>query len=75
MRDAQPSTIFLSDYRVPEFLIDSTTLKFELGETNSIVRSVLELRRNPESDAQDAPLQLHGTELDLVDRWPRISPK
>jgi aminopeptidase N len=66
MRDAQPSTIFLSDYRVPEFLIDSTTLKFELGETNSIVRSVLELRRNPESDAQDAPLQLHGTELELV---------
>ncbi|MBQ0796700.1 aminopeptidase N [Zhongshania sp.] len=66
MRDAQPSTIFLSDYRVPEFLIDSTTLKFELGETNSIVRSVLELRRNPESDVQDAPLQLHGTELELV---------
>ncbi|MBW2939631.1 aminopeptidase N [Zhongshania aquimaris] len=66
MRDAQPCTIFLSDYRVPEFLIDSTTLKFELGETNSIVRSVLELRRNPESDSQDAPLQLHGTELELV---------
>ena len=47
MRDAQPSTIYLSDYRVPEFLIDSTSLSFELGEASSIVRSVLELRRNP----------------------------
>lgn len=66
MRDAQPSTIFLSDYRVPEFLIDSTTLTFELGEASSTVRSVLELRRNPDSGVQDAPLQLHGTELELV---------
>ncbi|MFT6551674.1 MAG: aminopeptidase N [Zhongshania marina] len=66
MRDAQPSTIYLSDYRVPEFLIDSTSLSFELGEASSIVRSVLELRRNPESDIQDAPLQLHGTELELI---------
>jgi aminopeptidase N len=66
MRDAQPSTIFLSDYRVPDFLIDSTTLRFELGEASSIVRSVLALRRNPDAASQDAPLQLHGTELELV---------
>jgi aminopeptidase N len=66
MRDAQPSTIFLSDYRVPDFLIDSTTLRFELGEASSLVHSVLALRRNPDAAAQDTPLQLHGTALELV---------
>lgn len=66
MRDAQPSTIFLSDYRVPDFLIDSTTLRFELGEATSTVCSVLTLRRNPDAATQDAPLQLHGSELELI---------
>ncbi|WP_269619310.1 aminopeptidase N [Zhongshania sp. BJYM1] len=66
MRDAQPSTIFLSDYRVPDFLIDSTTLRFELGEDSSLVSSVLALRRNPDAKTSDAPLQLHGTELELI---------
>jgi aminopeptidase N len=67
MRDAQPRTIRLQDYRVPDFLIDSTELHFALHEDRTVVRSKLTLRRNPalSNDAATAPLQLHGAGLVL----------
>ena len=63
MREAQPRSIYLKDYRVPDFLIDTTELHFALFEEKAIVRSKLALRRNPESDNQNAPLQLDGQDL------------
>ncbi len=67
MRDAQPRSIYLKDYRVPEFLIDQTALRFELGEESTLVYSTLSMRRNPESDAQSSSLALHGAELELLE--------
>ena len=66
MRDAQPSTIYLSDYQVPAYLIDTTALVFELGEESTQVSSQLHIRRNPASTISSAPLALHGTELTLI---------
>jgi aminopeptidase N len=66
MRDAQPSTIYLSDYQVPDFLIDSTELSFDLGEDCSLVTSRLNIRRNPAALDQSAALALHGTALELI---------
>ena len=66
MRDAQPSTIYLSEYQVPAYLIDTTELVFELGEDSTHVTSQLHIRCNPASTVNDAPLALHGTELELV---------
>ena len=65
MRDAQPRTIRLQDYRVPDFLIDTTELHFELHEDRTVVRSRLALRRNPAlpNDGADVPLQLQGVGL------------
>jgi aminopeptidase N len=65
MRDAQPRTIRLQDYRVPDFLIDSTELHFALYEDRTLVRSKLAMRRNPAlpHDGSDAPLQLQGAGL------------
>jgi aminopeptidase N len=65
MRDAQPRTIRLQDYRVPDFLIDSTELHFALHEDRTVVRSKLALRRNPAlpNDEADAPLRLQGSGL------------
>ena len=65
MRDAQPTTIFLQDYTVPDFLIDTTDLLFSLNEDETEVRSTLSIRRNPEAKNQQAPLVLHGQELAL----------
>lgn len=67
MREGQPSTIYLADYQVPEFLIDETHLRFELWETHSIVRSRLTMRRNPEAGDSQPPLVLHGLELELLE--------
>jgi len=66
MRDAQPSTIYLSDYQVPAYLIDTTELAFELGEDSSLVTSLLHIRRNPAANQLSAALVLHGTELELL---------
>ena len=65
MRDAQPKTIYLTDYQVPEFLIDKTDLDFKLEQTSTLVSAELSMRRNPESTAQQAALVLHGQELQL----------
>lgn len=64
-RDSQPGTIRLSDYRVPPFLVDSTDLVIELGETETTVRSTLAMRRNPRSEDSQALLELHGVDLDI----------
>ncbi len=61
-----PQTTYLKDYRPPAYLIDRVGLTVELGEEESRVRSRLELRRNPDSDERDAPLRLHGEELELL---------
>lgn len=65
MRDAQPRAVYLSDYRVPDFLIDSTELHFLLGDERTRVESRLALRRNPESGESGAALRLDGAELTL----------
>ena len=56
----QPNTIYLKDYRVPEFLIDSVALRFELDEEETLVFATLCMRRNPESHMRNAPLVLNG---------------
>ncbi|MGI9286032.1 MAG: aminopeptidase N [Pseudomonadales bacterium] len=64
MKDAQPRTIYLEDYRPPDFLIETTELRFELAEDHALVHSKLKLRRNATADPQ-AALKLDGQELEL----------
>ncbi|MCP3870359.1 MAG: aminopeptidase N, partial [Gammaproteobacteria bacterium] len=65
LRDA-PNTIYLKDYLPPEFLIDKVDLLFDLGESVVRVKSRLAIRRNPSSDQSNAPLYLHGEQLEPV---------
>ncbi len=65
MRSNQPQTIYLSDYRVPAYLVDTADLRFELFEEGARVHSTLAIRRNPESDVAGAPLELDGDSLVL----------
>ena len=55
----------LADYRAPEFLVDRVALSFELDPGATIVRSRLEMRRNPASAEPTAPLRLDGEALEL----------
>lgn len=67
MRDAQAKTIYLKDYQVPAFLIDVTELHFELGETDTRVRSRLHMRRNPDLlGNRHNTLRLDGQDLQLL---------
>ncbi|MCW8943931.1 MAG: aminopeptidase N [Sedimenticola sp.] len=65
LRDT-PTTIFLKDYQPPEYLIDQVELSFELGETETRVRSALHIRENPASEQASGALFLHGEQLELV---------
>jgi len=65
MKESQGKTVFLRDYRVPDFLIDETHLDFALHEDQTLVASRLLLRRNPASEARQAALVLDGRQLQL----------
>ena len=66
MRDANPQTIYLKDYTVPEYLIDHVDLNFILDEENTRVVSKLTLQRNPQNRSENTELILLGEELELV---------
>lgn len=66
MRDANPQTIYLKDYTVPEYLIHSVALNFALDDENTLVSSRLTLSRNPASQSKDTALTLSGENLKLI---------
>ena len=61
-----PQTVYLKDYRPPAFLIDRVNLHFDLGETETRVRSKLEMRRNPAVSGEEQALYLDGEGLELI---------
>lgn len=65
MKEATPKAVRLGDYRVPDFLIDRTDLRIELGEEFTTVTATLAMRRNPESQNRSRELVLDGCDLDL----------
>jgi aminopeptidase N len=65
MRDAQPGTVYLEDYRPPAFLINRTELHFDLHEDHVLVTSRLHMLRSSEGPL-DCPLELHGQDMDLI---------
>ena len=64
MRTDQDQPIRLSDYRVPDYLIDTVELDVRLSRHATRVRSKLLIRSNPEGRA-GTPLILDGDELVL----------
>ena len=65
MRTSQPKTIYLSEYRVPAFLVDHVDLRFELFEDGARVHSTLTVRRNPDAREGRESLELNGDSLTL----------
>jgi aminopeptidase N len=59
---SKPATIYLKDYKEPDFLIKTVDLTVELGEEETIVTSRLALRRNDEAATK---LSLNGEHLTL----------
>ncbi len=68
MPDTAPQTIYLKDYRPPNWLIDEVHLTFRLHPEHTIVQSRIKFRPNP--DTTDRTFALDGEDLSL--RWARI---
>jgi aminopeptidase N len=66
MRDANPQTIYLKDYQVPDYLIHTVDLNFTLDEQQTRVISRLSLVRNPDSQSSETALVLAGENLKLI---------
>jgi aminopeptidase N len=67
MRTDSAKTIYLKDYRPPDYLVDRVELSFELDDEVTRVTSSLKIRRNPASESVDPPLKLDGEGLRLVE--------
>ena len=65
MRSENPPVIRLSEYRVPDFLIDHVALDFSLEPEATRVISTLSMRRNPEG-LPGTTLELDGDDLSLT---------
>src|SRR5918911_2179551 len=61
MREPQPKTIYLKDYRAPAFRVEEVELDVDIREDHALVRAKLALKRNTEGH-----LVLDGDELELV---------
>ena len=66
MKTVNPQVIQLKDYSVPDFLISTVDLYFDLHEEYAQVSSKLHIKRNPKSVVPQAPLILDGDKLELV---------
>ncbi|EGV52280.1 aminopeptidase N [endosymbiont of Riftia pachyptila (vent Ph05)] len=64
MRSDNPNTIYLKDYQPPAFFIEQIDLSFDLFDSHTLVESRLQLRRNPQREAE--PLVLDGEQLELL---------
>jgi len=62
---AVEQTIYLNDYQVPAYLVDSVSLTFELEPSATLVESTVAYRRNPEAH-DDAALWLDGQDMELL---------
>ena len=65
MKESSPHVIYLQDYQVPAYFVDSIALCFNLGETFTLVTSTVSYSRNTESEAA-AILELDGEQLELL---------
>jgi aminopeptidase N len=66
MRTDNAKTIYLKDYRPPEYLVDQVSLSFDLREEVTEVACELALRLNPACEQLAPPLQLEGEGLQLI---------
>ncbi|QEI12622.1 aminopeptidase N [Cellvibrio japonicus] len=66
MNAPAPKTIYLKDYQVPDYLIDTTDLNVDIHDGYTLVSCMLALRRNPAAKQAATELTLQGADLELV---------
>jgi len=64
MKTDTPQTVFLKDYTVPAYLVDTVDLDLDIHPGTTTVSATLVIRRNPA--VADQPLTLDGEELETI---------
>ena len=64
MKNGSPQTIYLKDYRIPNYNAESTHLEFDLFEDHALVTSAVKYSHN---DSMPRDLYLDGGELELIE--------
>ncbi|MDM8558565.1 aminopeptidase N [Candidatus Parabeggiatoa sp. HSG14] len=54
------------DYQLPDYLVDSVKLHFDLGDQTTVVSSKIEVSRNLSKNHQPQPLVLDGEQIELL---------
>ncbi len=69
MKEAQPKTIYLTEYQPSAWRVDNIHLCFELAEEETLVTTTAKyvLNGDGDNDNKKAPLVLDGEELELLD--------
>jgi aminopeptidase N len=65
MTESKPKTVLRSAYRVPDYLIETVDLAFDLFEEGTRVDARLDVRRRADALDEGAPLVLVGEALEL----------
>ncbi|PIP93596.1 MAG: aminopeptidase N [Bdellovibrio sp. CG11_big_fil_rev_8_21_14_0_20_39_38] len=65
MKEGTPQTVFLKDYSVPPYLVDSIDLDFRLHLTETVVTAETKLSLHPDLKGQKPALFLNGEGLKL----------
>ena len=69
MKEGQPKTVLLKDYQVPKYLIDETSLHFDISSAYTVVTAELTIRRNFEASTSNTELVLDGSEMTTRNIW------
>lgn len=56
-------TIYLKDYKAPDYWVETIDLVFDLNEDKTLVTSVIQFKRNATVADPDTPLYLYGVKL------------
>src|SRR3982751_595861 len=64
--EQKPQSIYLKDYKVPDYLITKTQLHVDIHDGYTLVTANLSLVTNPAATGNVSQLKLHGTDLELI---------
>ena len=67
MNESKFMATHLKDYRPSDYIIESVNLEFELDADETVVRSQLKIRANPQRSLVSTDIILDGEELELLD--------
>ncbi|MDF1797197.1 MAG: aminopeptidase N [Coxiellaceae bacterium] len=65
--NSAPNTKYLSDYQPTDFIIENVHLHFDLHEDETLVKAILNFKRNPKAKTNATELRLDGEALELRD--------